>query len=162
MPRSQSLESTRAKLLENKRKQKKYYNRSSKELQPLHNGDVVRVKPKDKHSPWRKGVVERQLDIRSYKIRTEDGCMYRRNRKHLRATKENIIDPDSQDLDPTPLESQPENIVPSETGKTHTAMNVHQGVENAKSSEKNITPDNYQTLRGRSVKKPGYLKDYIT
>ncbi|KAL3861518.1 hypothetical protein ACJMK2_007547 [Sinanodonta woodiana] len=152
MPRSQSHESTRSKLLENKRKQEKYYNRSAKELQPLHNGDVVRVKPNDKHSPWRKAVVERKHGIR----------MYRRNRKHLRATKENIIDPDSQDLDPTPLESQPESIVPSETGKAHTAMNVQQGVENAKSSENDITPDNYQTLRGRSVKKPGYLKDYIT
>ena len=88
--------------------------------------------------------------------------MYRWNRKHLRATNEGFIDPDIQDLDPTPVESQPESIVPSETGKRYTAINVPQGMENAKSSDKITSPDNYQTSRGRIVKKPVYLKDYIT
>ena len=80
------------KLIKQKSKQTKYYNRSSKELPPLRAGEVVRVAPKqgDRKQKWFKARVEDQVDIRSYEVRTEDGKCYRRSRRHLRQSKESF------------------------------------------------------------------------
>jgi len=50
----------------------------------------VRVAPKqgDRERKWFKARVEEQVDIRSYEVRTEDGKLYRRNRRHLLQSKE--------------------------------------------------------------------------
>ncbi|KXJ05683.1 hypothetical protein AC249_AIPGENE10405, partial [Exaiptasia diaphana] len=79
----------RDKLLQRKVIQSNAYNRHAKELQPLQQGGTVRIQPKpnDRTKQWIKGEVEDQVDVRSYNIRTEDGRVYRRNRRHLRKTK---------------------------------------------------------------------------
>ena len=77
------------KLKAQKAKQSYYYNRGAKELQELHPGDVVRLEP-SKGKTWRKAEVERQADIRSYEVRTEDGRVFRRNRRQLRLSKESL------------------------------------------------------------------------
>ena len=70
--------------------QKHQYDRHAKSLAPLKTGETVRMKPKhsctDKR--WTKAKVQEQVDIRSYSVITEDGREYRRNRKHLKSTKE--------------------------------------------------------------------------
>ena len=68
-------EDVKEKLIKQKSKQVKYYNQTSKELPPLQSGEVVRVAPKqgDRERKWFKARVEEQVDIRSYKVRTEDG-----------------------------------------------------------------------------------------
>ena len=83
----------REKLLKRKEVQRKYYNRSTKELPPLKKGDTVRVHPMstDRHGQCFKAKVEEKVDIRSYVVRKEDGQTYRRNRRHLRATKEPFV-----------------------------------------------------------------------
>ena len=48
----------------------------------------MRVKPTDRSGRWFKARVEQQVDVRSYEIRTEDGKIFRRNRRHLRNSKE--------------------------------------------------------------------------
>ncbi|XP_021359039.1 uncharacterized protein K02A2.6-like [Mizuhopecten yessoensis] len=73
-------------LTERKAKQAYYYNTGSKELERLKTGDTVRVRPHGRTQQWQKAVVRDQVDIRSYKIRTEDGREYRRNRWQLRKT----------------------------------------------------------------------------
>ncbi|KAL3885242.1 hypothetical protein ACJMK2_025330 [Sinanodonta woodiana] len=75
----------------------------------------------------------------------------RKNRNHLRATNENVIDPDIQDLHPTPAETQtPDRLLtPKTCGKQPVSNNSEY-------------PDKYQTSRGRSAKNPVYLKEYIT
>lgn len=78
----------RDQLVRNKAKQAYYFDRGSKELPSLKCGDTVRIKPHGHHKQWEKAVVENQCDIRSYNVRTEDGREYRRNRKHLRKTRE--------------------------------------------------------------------------
>ena len=45
-------------------------------------------KPCDKQRKWFKARVENQVDIRSYEVRTEDGKVFRRNRRHLCQSKE--------------------------------------------------------------------------
>ena len=59
------------------------FNRGSKELQPLKDGDVVWVRPLPDHSRWFKAQVSSQEAPHSYQVRTEDGRVYRRNRSHL-------------------------------------------------------------------------------
>ena len=80
--------------MKKKNKQKIYYNRGTKDLPPLKKGDIVRVHPlpTDNQGRWFKAKVERKADIRSYIVRTEWGQEYRRNRKHLRATKKPFED----------------------------------------------------------------------
>ena len=81
------VEDVPGKLFKRKQLQAKYYNISAKELPPLNNGEVVRVKPTDRSGRWYKARVEKQVDVRSYDVRNEDGRVFRRNRKHLRSSK---------------------------------------------------------------------------
>ena len=48
----------------------------------------MRVKPTDRSGRWFKALVVQQVDVRSYEVRTEDGKIFRRNRRHLRSSKE--------------------------------------------------------------------------
>ena len=76
------------KLKERKAKQTYYYNSGAKELSKLEPGDVVHIKPDRDSEKWAKATVDKGVDIRSYQVCTEDGHTYRRNRRHLRFTKE--------------------------------------------------------------------------
>ena len=89
-------------------KQAKYYNQNTKELPPLQTREVVRVAPKpgDKERKWFKARVEDQIDIPSYKVRTEDGRLYRRNRRHLRQSKE----PFAQTSETSPVRPLQDNL----------------------------------------------------
>ena len=73
-------------LIENQKRQAKYYNRTAHSLHDLKVGDMVRVKPAavgDK--TWKKARVLKKLGHRSYEVQlTATGAVYRRNRKHLR------------------------------------------------------------------------------
>lgn len=72
------------KMVKKKLKSQVYYNQATKELDTLHRGEMVRIQDRD----WAKGTVLKQCDIRSYRVRTEDGGIYRRNRRSLRRTDE--------------------------------------------------------------------------
>ena len=51
--------------------QKKYYNRSTKELPPLKAEDQVRIKPnKIGDKKWKPGVVKKVLEDRKYLVKT--------------------------------------------------------------------------------------------
>jgi hypothetical protein len=64
--------------------QKKYYDRSSRPLPPLKTGDEVFVQlyPGDNWKPAR--VTTAGKFPRSYQVRTDDGNLYRRNRRFIR------------------------------------------------------------------------------
>ena len=64
---------TKEKLYERKERQTHYYNRGAKELKPLSVGDTVRIRPAGNEKGWKKAFVQEQSDVRSYKVRTEDG-----------------------------------------------------------------------------------------
>lgn len=82
------VENVRGKLLKRKQLQAKHYNISAKELPHLSKGEIVRVKPTDRSGRWFKARVEQQVDVRSFEVRNEDGKIFRRNRRHLRNSKE--------------------------------------------------------------------------
>jgi len=72
-------------------KQAQHYNKSAKALEPLDTGDVVRMKPfVAGKKTWEKAMVKERLDERSYTVETANGDTYRRNRFHMRKTKESM------------------------------------------------------------------------
>ena len=89
--------------------QRKHYDRTAKSLAPLEKGDAVRFK-KDPQAAWTRGTVIRKHEApRSYVIKGENGTEYRRNRRHLRKTREHQADPDSPDID------DPQDPIPQPT-----------------------------------------------
>ena len=75
-----------------KAKQKRYYNATAKNLPELKKGDTVRIQPLSPHKKqWERAQVQSEARIRSYRVKTEDGRMYRRNRRHLKLSKEPFI-----------------------------------------------------------------------
>ena len=90
----------RHKKYQRQEKQTHYYNQNTKELPGLKEGETVRMKPMsgDSKHRWIKAQVEDQVDVRSYAVRTEDGRRFRRNRRHLRQSRETF---GSKDADMT-------------------------------------------------------------
>ena len=75
----------RKKLKERQHMQKHYYDQHSKPLEPLENGQKVLIHNGEKWVNY--ATVQRKRHTpRSYIVRTDDGKLYRRNRRHLRPT----------------------------------------------------------------------------
>ena len=64
------------KLGKNKEKQARYYNKETKELKDLKQGYTVRIEPKEKDRKWTKARVDGPVNIRSYRVKTEEGRTY--------------------------------------------------------------------------------------
>ena len=79
------------KLKERKAKQAYYYDGAAKELNRLNPGDVVCVKLRPDSREWTKAAADKEVDIRTYQVRTEDSRTYRRNRRHLKHTREPFL-----------------------------------------------------------------------
>lgn len=76
--------------IEHKRqKAKYYYDKTTKELQQLVIGDVVRVSPTSRSEKWKLGETIDNVNSRSYIIDV-NGTLYRCNRRDLRKTKEQM------------------------------------------------------------------------
>lgn len=156
----------KSKLMDRKAKQTKHYNRSAKELSSLKNGEVVRIKPVGRSRYWVKARVEDQLDIRSYQVRTEDGRVFRRNRKHLRSSNEQFNSPGNVDVFPrassnvqprVPVTTPVQNTTPlPENQQSPVRSNVNT------SRSRPTTPEPVRTSSGRLVRKPFHLKDFVT
>ena len=202
MPETRNTKKQYNRLLKNKNKQAKYYNKNAKDKQQLKLGDIVRVSPVAKHQPWKKARVETEEGIRSYRIKTEDGSSYRRNRIHLRGTNE----PFQEESLESQIEKSPssESSVSNESeikspsalcngklksprvekqisvGKSSdesakikcSQVNVNENIKlgnrekkySRESSERPQTGNRteYQTKRGRTIKKPTYLQEFQT
>ena len=120
LPRTaEQLEAEAKKLQCNQEKQKHNYDKTAKDLPELQRGDTVRIKPLVKgQREWKKAVVTKCLGRRSYEVRTDRGT-YRRNRAHLRKTKES----------PPPQEASPEWVpAPGADTKESVGQQNHRGL----------------------------------
>ena len=130
-----------------------------------------------------KAKVERCVGTRSFEVATEDGARYRRSRRHLRKTKEACrssrptsvaeegVEQSDQQLTPLPEQAQTgdelsapckRTTVPSGRGD---ATNGHAMA--SRQPEPLVQPSGLPvqgptTRSGRVVKKPAYLRDYVT
>lgn len=141
----------------------------------------MRVKPTDRSSRWCKARVEQRVDVRSYDVRTEDGRVYRRNRRHLRNSKEPMYASTNPVANSSP-EAAPTNLVPHVnpiSGKSSTwqevqlptsdteAMAQDKVNSSAKPKEipvpsKPVGSSNLPVTRSGRVSKPSsYLKDFV-
>lgn len=123
----------------NQQRQAKYYNRNAKDLESLKIGDVVRIQPRKKHTIWEKAKVVERIDERSYLVETEDGVRRRRNRRHLRSTREAFHA--EEDIQSPPPDGSERNV------------NEHVNT--------NQQPANVGRRSVRNKRPPGYLKDYV-
>jgi len=72
------MQSDREKLRRQQQTANERYNKRAKNLNPLHEGDQVRIQPvKLGEVKWRKAVVNKRLDERSYLVETPSGELYR-------------------------------------------------------------------------------------
>ena len=83
-------------------KQKYYYDRNAKPLQPLVKEEPIRVW-KEETKRWEPAKVINAENARSYNIETADGQTYRRNRRHLRPDHSTSVNNQDSD-DRTPME----------------------------------------------------------
>ena len=80
-----STEHERKRMTECKQKQARYYNKSTRQLPELSEGETVHVKcPGEK--TWTKGTCVRKVAQRSYDVQAENAT-YRRNRRHILTSK---------------------------------------------------------------------------
>uniref|UniRef100_A0A8C1MGR5 Gypsy retrotransposon integrase-like protein 1 n=1 Tax=Cyprinus carpio TaxID=7962 RepID=A0A8C1MGR5_CYPCA len=129
---------------------KLYYDKrhGCRPLPELKPGDPVTVKT-DNEKGWNKTatVVCKHTTPRSYIIRTENGDL-RRNRKHLR-----FLNPSSCHRDSDEEKSVDEELAQAEQYPSNQDQNVEQEVPEQ--------PKKVVTRKGRVVKQPGYMKDFI-
>ncbi|XP_054278887.1 uncharacterized protein K02A2.6-like [Macrosteles quadrilineatus] len=115
----------KSKLIERKKKYKRYYDRKSKNLPELEVGQgvIVKSRPNVKYNQWEFGSISKQLSDRSYSVKTPSG-QFRRNREWIKVTpqqtsKSPTLSPhNSPSPTKTPSEdemcSQEEHITPRE------------------------------------------------
>ena len=148
------------KRLSNKLRQKLYYDQQARDLQPLSEGDSVRMKPFQKGvDVWKKAVVTRQLDERSYEIQSADH-LYRRNRVHLKPARE--CNPTLPTLSESQQDSQTSPVSQSAIPNAPETPRVSPKRAEATPAPV-VTPaqasGEMRTRSGRSVRQPARFRD---
>ena len=106
-------------MLSRQRSQKNFYDRGTRPLPELHQGEAVRIQ---QGREWKPAVVVKQhVAPRSYIVATTDGTQMRRNWVHLQQTKKaaQVVSPDFEPVSNEPCPPLPQNTEDSvETGRT--------------------------------------------
>ena len=101
------------KLLQQKTKQKSFYDRTAKQLPPLSSNDTVRI---EEPGGWKtKATVLQEVAPRSFTVRTEEGQIFRRNRCSLLKTPETV-----EELSEAQSESESIPLPTTDSQTTHT------------------------------------------
>ena len=159
-PEVVSARETQAELKQRQETQARNYNRSARDLPPLEEGEVVRMKPFQLgEKRWKKGIVATKLDERSYLVETSDGGTYRRNRYHLKKTKEGppVPEPEEQRFEERTEVNNPTIQVPSPSSSGQQATGDPSSA--AKTPTIQETPQQPRPQRVR--RPPTYLQDYV-
>lgn len=128
-------------LTERQHKQKLYFDRQTKTLPDLREGENVRMQRGESWQPAM--VLHKHEQPRSFVVRTPDGRVYRRNRKHLRKTTEKTFTMDGHDNNlEEDTQTQPNISV------TVTNMNPDDTLKARSETE------SYRTRSGRAVNLP--------
>jgi transposase InsO family protein len=147
-----------------KDRQAHYYNRTAKDLRELQPGDTVRMKPTQlRDKEWKKGTIIGREGSRSYNVQTQDGT-YRRNRSHLKDTREERNDfTVFREYTSPSIEDLPENDrKPAIDETADLEQNANDQPMVITSSEVTTNRESAPTTRyGRVVKPPRYLENYV-
>ena len=152
------------KIVEEETAARKYYN--------------VSAKPTDKYGQWYKARIEKQADVRSYKIinvRNEDGRIFRINRRHLRSSKGSVCSsnnpvsfsmPDvtsTAPLSPSkPVPGTSQEFSPPKEATAAEKPNTSLNPADVSMPSMPIKPVGLPVTRsGRTSRPPSHLKDFI-
>lgn len=136
-------------------RQAKYYNRGTRDLCPLEEGDLVRMRPfRLGKKVWEKATVTKGHDERSYEVETESGT-YRRNRVDLKE-QPTPSRPLGQTPSPTPPMTPNKDKVPAETNRPPETSGANQQLD-----EQQTPPAAVSQRPQRTIRKPAYLKDFV-
>ena len=134
---------TQTRLQKKQAEQKSYYDKSSvQSLRPLKTGESVRVKQQGEWRPAK--VIEISDTPRSYLVKTSDGGVYRRNRRHLH--KDTLQDQFDQYAEVSTEVNQPSGEQKQQSESVED--------QQQKPSNTEIVGDGYRTNSGRLVKAP--------
>ena len=135
----------------NKHKMKMVHDKSSHSQAPIKEGDSIRFQQDGKL--WKPGHVLGKVDDRSYLIQAQNGGTFRRNRRHLLNTRENLDPATPIDLDPFTQGNTFEGLpTPAPTSDVNLTV-VPKEVPSPKVSGSNVgSPKPYVTRSGRVVK----------
>ena len=149
--------------------------------------ETVRVNvmplPHDKSQTWFKAKIEELADVRSYKVKTADGRILGRNRRHLCRSREAFYSSRPSEtpvaLQPLDMAASPEKLQGPEPTEGQSFPTVPAQEDQSKQTTKTpvAIPSKAQPLcttlnksqlvenkitraHGRLSKPPGYLKDY--
>ena len=147
-------------------KEKHYFDQHAKHLPTLEKGDRIRVQM---GSHWKAGVVTEHAGTpRSYKIRTDEGREYRRNRRVLMKSPESGSS--TTDVSPhhespmvranehSPSKEAASQAIPSRSVEEPTTTS--QEHEEMYTSQEEISEPR-KTASGRTVRRPLRFKDYV-
>ena len=159
LPKMMNPAMVQARLEQKQAQQKKYYDRSSRPLEHLSEGDDVYVQ---REGRWKPAIVLSKADTqRSSHIRTENGAQYRRNRTHLRKTYNRVSH-----------SSSPEKLTESQSKELE--IKVNSPIRNEQLQLEETREDNKETVSstgetaspvktrsGRIIRKPTRYKEYM-
>lgn len=140
---------------------KQWYDKSAKSLPELVIGQGVRMQPLEANGRWKPAKVVKKVGERSYLAQTENGKVYRRNRKHFRTTMEppNML----TSLDDDALESTARPVlipeVPAETDVDQSTSENELNSEIDRASEGCDSDKVLTTRSGRIIKQPARYRD---
>lgn len=149
---------TEAKITENRKKTKKYYDKSATERSDLRVGENVWFKKLPESELWSKGTIEGDEGNRSYSVRTPDGALLRRNERFIKPNDISpVIEPEICN-DEEPNEEAPRNeVVESE------AVEIQDGPDNSPTSTPTPVSSNpARSPRPRRTRRvPARMNDYL-
>ena len=141
------------------------HNQHGNDLEPIQNGDIVRIKPSGNGKKlWKQAVVNKNLSFRSYSVETCDGS-YVRKRVHLRKSNEDplvlittrTVEPPVKTTSPTTSLhcTELEHCIPNHRTPQHEAQSPCAS-EMRTDTHQNATRSDtgYTTRFGRQVKPP--------
>ena len=136
--------------IKRKRQQTKAtYDKSARPLPELQIGEPVRLQPVNSKAPWDKGSRVTKVGPRSYLIKTDNGNLYRRNRKFIRQ-------------DPSQGHQQPITDSSSTKQSSPLPKPAHAHPEpKAKEERKSRQPQTLVTRSGRGSVRPSRFVDYV-
>lgn len=145
---------TRNQLYVNKQRMKGHFDRHSKPLQSLCNGQDVLFQKKP-NSNWSSGNIIRETEEpRSYIVIDQNGKSYRRNRIHISPAVERMSPPKCPSMS-----RQKNEISPLNQSNRRISESVNSGQKVSPESDFLKDLDNYKTRYGRVVKSSCRLED---
>ena len=173
-PQGVNTDDVKMRIKTRQQRQARYYDKKARDLPPLEEGDVVRMRLFALNGKtWEKASVSKTLDERSYQVETEDATCRRKPvdlRKTQKANQEDIarheVNPGNDCREPQPAR-QPSITSPVQYQKPHASQQptpaTHIKRTELGSSNK---PPNQSPLPSKprprgAVCEPTYLKDYI-